>query len=99
MSSPAWRKPVAAPHILARLLPVRWDSPFVLAVAGTLAIHLIVVTAGDAMVVTHPPRARVAAPHVELVDIEPPPVLTPPPPPPAAVPPVPPPVPVNDAKP
>ena len=76
---------------------MRWDSPFVLAVAGTLAIHLIVVTAGDAMIVTHPPTARVAAPHVELVDIEPPPVLTPPPPPPAAVPPVP--VPVNDIKP
>jgi periplasmic protein TonB len=76
---------------------VRWDSPFVLAVAGTLAIHLIVVTAGDAMVVTHPPRARVAAPHVELVEIEPPPVLQPPPRP-APVP-VPVPVPVEDVKP
>ena len=31
---------------------MRWDSPLVLAIAGTLAIHLIVVTAGDAMVVT-----------------------------------------------
>ena len=61
---------------------MRWDSPFVLATAGTLAIHLIVVTAGDAMVVTHPPDHRVPAPHIELVDIEPPPVLKPPPPPP-----------------
>ncbi|HEX2686759.1 MAG TPA: energy transducer TonB [Kofleriaceae bacterium] len=68
---------------------MRWDSPFVLATAGTLAIHLIVVTAGDAMVVTHPPRARIPAPHVELVDIEPPPVLTPPPPPVAPTPPPP----------
>jgi TonB family protein len=73
---------------------VRWDSPFVLATAGTLAIHLIAVTAGDAMVVTHPPTARVAPPHVELVDIEPPPVLSPPPPPKPTAP-----VPVDDVKP
>jgi protein TonB len=69
---------------------VRWDSPFVLAVAGTLAIHLIVVTAGDAIVVTHPPTVRLAAPHVELVDIELPRVVSPPPPPkPAPQPPAP----------
>lgn len=68
---------------------MRWDSPLVLAIAGTLAIHLIVVTAGDAMVVTHPPSARVAPPHIELVDIEPPPILTPPPPPKATPAPVP----------
>jgi periplasmic protein TonB len=98
MSSTFRRKPIAAPCILARLLPVRWDSPFVLAVAGTLAIHLIVVTAGDAMVVTHPPTARVAPPHVELVEIEPPPVLLPPPPP-RPAPPVPVPVPIEDIKP
>lgn len=61
---------------------MRWDSPFVLATAGTLAIHLIVMTAGDAMVVTHPPNHRTPAPHIELVDIEPPPILKPPPPPP-----------------
>lgn len=74
---------------------MRWDSPLVLAIAGTLAIHLIVVTAGDAMVVTHPPTARVAPPHVELVDIEPPPVLSPPPPPkPTPAPPL-----VDDVKP
>jgi periplasmic protein TonB len=78
---------------------VRWDSPFVLAVAGTLAIHLIVVTAGDAMVVTHPPRPRVPAPHIELVDIEAPPVLLPPPPPPPPAAQLPAPVPVADVRP
>jgi len=69
---------------------VRWDSPRVLTIAGTLAIHLIAVTAGDALVVTHPPHPLVPAPHVELVEIELPPVLQePPPPPPAAEPPPP----------
>jgi periplasmic protein TonB len=77
---------------------VRWDSPFVLATAGTIAIHLILVTAGDAMVVTHPPQARIPAPHVELVDIEPPPVLQPPPPPPPRTE-SPPPAPIPDVKP
>jgi protein TonB len=61
---------------------VRWDSPFVLATAGTLALHLIIVTAGDAIVVTHPPRPYVAPPHIELVEVEVPPVMKPPPPPP-----------------
>jgi periplasmic protein TonB len=65
---------------------VRWDSPFVLAAAGTIAIHVIVVTAGDALIVTHPPVHHVPAPHIELVEIEPPPVLTPPPPPPPVAP-------------
>ena len=79
---------------------MRWDSPFVLATAGTLALHLIAVTAGDAIIVTHPPRAWIPAPHVELVDIEPPAVLQPPPPPvPAPEPPVAAPVPVDDVKP
>ena len=63
---------------------MRWDSPFVLTVAGTLAIHLIIVTAGDALVVTNPPRQLIPAPHIELVDIEIPPVVQPPPPPPPA---------------
>jgi TonB family protein len=88
--------------ILARLVEVRWDSPFVLAAAGTLAIHLIAVTAGDAIIVTHPPGAWTPAPHVELVEIEPPAVMQPPPPPrPAPEPPapVPVPVPVDDVKP
>jgi protein TonB len=76
---------------------VRWDSPFVLAAAGTFAIHLIAVTVADALVVTHPPGARVPPPHVELVEIEPPPVVLPPPPP-APTPPVPTPK-VEDVKP
>jgi protein TonB len=100
MSSRGHAKPIAAPRILATLRLVRWDSPLVLAIAGTLSIHLIVVTAGDAMVVTHPPSTRVPAPHIDLVDIESPPVLTPPPPPPPSPqPPAPVPVPVNDVKP
>ena len=66
---------------------MRWDSPFVLAVAGTLAVHLALVTGGDALVVTHPRRSWVPAPHLELVEIEVPPVVKPlPPPPPEALP-------------
>lgn len=60
---------------------MRWDSPFVLAVAGTLAVHVILVTASDAIVVTHPPGRWVAPPRVELVEVEVPPVVAPPPPP------------------
>lgn len=67
---------------------MRWDSPFVLATAGTVAIHLILITAGDAIVVTHPPSQWTPAPHVELVEIEVPPA-EPPPPPPAPPPPEP----------
>jgi TonB family protein len=63
---------------------VRLDSPAVLATAGTLAIHLLLAVAGDAIVVLNPPQAYVPAPKVELVDIEPPPILKPPPPPAAA---------------
>ncbi len=65
---------------------MRLDSPAVLATAGTLAIHLLLAVAGDAIVVLNPPHAYVPAPKVELVDIEPPAVLKPPPPPPAAEP-------------
>jgi TonB family protein len=60
---------------------VRHDSPAVLATAGTLAIHLMLAVLGDALVVTFPAPRYVPAPRVELVDIEPPPVLQPPPPP------------------
>lgn len=66
---------------------MRWDSPFVLAVAGTLAVHLTVVTGLDALVVIRPYRSPPPAPRVELVEIEPPPVLKPPPPPPPEPPP------------
>jgi TonB family protein len=72
---------------------VRWDSPLVLALAGTAAVHLVALTAGDALVVTHPPRPWTPAPHVALVEIEVPPVIKPlPPPPPATAPEPPPPV-------
>lgn len=69
-----------------------------LATAGALAIHLILVTVGDAIVVTHPPRPHAPAPHIELVDIEVPPVLSPPPPPPSSTAP-PPPAPVEPVRP
>jgi protein TonB len=60
---------------------VRWDSPFGLAVAGTLAIHVLAVTASDALIVTRPPRTLTPAPRVELIEVEVPPVVQPPPPP------------------
>jgi protein TonB len=60
---------------------VRWDSPFVLAAAGTLAIHVILVTASDAIVVTRPPARWVEPPRVELIEVEVPPIVAPPPPP------------------
>jgi protein TonB len=56
----------------------------VLGTAGTLAIHLILITVGDAIIVTHPPAPWHPAPHVELVEIEVPPEIKPPPPPPPA---------------
>jgi len=59
-----------------------WESPFVLALAGAIAIHLLVGTFGDALVVLHPPRKDLAPPpKLELVDVEVPPVVQPPPPP------------------
>jgi protein TonB len=64
-----------------------YERPLVLAAAGTLAIHLLVAVAGDAIVVTHPYVPEKAAPHIELVDIEVP--EPPPPPPPKAEPPPP----------
>ncbi|HEY4241145.1 MAG TPA: TonB family protein [Kofleriaceae bacterium] len=62
---------------------MRQLSPFELALAGTLAAHIIIITAADALVVTHPPRIPEPAPHVELVNIEVPPEKPAPPPPPA----------------
>ncbi len=58
---------------------MRFDSPVVLATAGTLAIHLLLAVAGDAIVVLNPPRGIEIAPEVELIDVEP--VVKPPPPP------------------
>jgi TonB family protein len=58
-----------------------YEEPFVLAIAGTLAIHLLVAVAGDALVVTHPYVPEKDPPHVELVDVELPEPPPPPPPP------------------
>jgi protein TonB len=59
-----------------------WESPFVLTIAGTLAIHLLIVTLADAMVVLHPlPPDPPPPPKLEMFDIEVPPVVKPPPPP------------------
>jgi protein TonB len=60
---------------------VRLDSPAVLATAGALAIHLLLAVAGDALVVSFPPRKHVPPPRVELFDIEVPEVVKPLPPP------------------
>ena len=60
---------------------MRFDSPVVLATAGTLAIHVIIAIVGDALVVLNPPEVHKPVPHVELIDIEPPAILAPPPPP------------------
>jgi protein TonB len=61
---------------------VRWDSPFALGTAGTLAIHVILIVVGDAVVVTHPHRPPPPAPHIEMVEIEVPPMIKAEPPPP-----------------
>jgi protein TonB len=59
-----------------------WESPVVLAIAGTLAIHLILAVTGDAIVVLNPLKPDPPpAPKLELVDVEVPPVVKPPPPP------------------
>jgi protein TonB len=56
---------------------VRLDSPFVLASAGTIAIHLILIVVMDATIVIWPYRPSPPAPRVDLIDVE-----VPPPPPP-----------------
>ncbi len=63
----------------ATLGVVRWDSPIVLVMAGTLAIHTILVVTLDVARVTHPPKPIEVAPHFELfeVKVEPPPILKP----------------------
>jgi protein TonB len=61
---------------------VRWDSPFVLAVAGTIAIHVILIVAADAIVVYNPARPPKPAPRIEMVEVEIPPMIKAEPPPP-----------------
>jgi periplasmic protein TonB len=68
---------------------VRVDSPFVLALAGTLGIHLLFLVVADAVTVIYAPEPSKPTPRIELVEIEPPPVLAPPPPPPPDRPPSP----------
>lgn len=70
---------------------MRWDSPFVLAVAGTLAIHTILIVATDATEQYTRESEPEIAPHIELVDLEMPAPPPPPPPPPVEKPPEPPP--------
>jgi protein TonB len=64
---------------------VRLDSPFVLAFAGTLAIHTLLIVTVDAVVVSFPYRPKPPAPHVELVEVEVPKPPEPPKPPPPPV--------------
>lgn len=59
---------------------MRLDSPFGLAIAGTLAIHTLLIVGADAVTVMNP-YERKATPRIELVEVEVPPVLKPPPPP------------------
>ena len=64
---------------------MRLDSPFVLAIAGTLAIHTMLVITLDAVVVIYPYRPAPPAPRIDLVDVEVPPPPEPPKPPPPPV--------------
>lgn len=65
---------------------MRWDSPFVLATAGTIAIHIILIVAADAITVYNPYRPAPPAPRIEMVEIEVPPAIIAEPPPPIAPP-------------
>lgn len=56
-----------------------WEEPFVLATAGTLAIHLLLAVIGDALVVAFPVPVYEPVPIVELVEVEPPPKQVEPP--------------------
>ena len=60
---------------------MRWDSPLVLAVIGTVAIHTLLFVGADAVDVLSPPRNAEPAPKFELFEIEmpPPPPLPEPP--------------------
>lgn len=65
---------------------MRWDSPFVLAVAGTIAIHLVLFVTADAIVVYNPYKPPKPAPRIEMVEIEVPPLIKAEPPPPVTPP-------------
>lgn len=46
------------------------DSPFVLALWGTVAVHALALVAADALVVTNPRQPAAPAPRIEMVDIQ-----------------------------
>jgi protein TonB len=56
-------------------------SSLELSIAGTLAVHLIIVVLTDVVRVYNPPEPAKPAPHIEMFEIEVPPVVTEPPPP------------------
>lgn len=58
---------------------MRWDSPFVLALASTIAIHVLLAIAADAVVLVMPKGHHEVAPVIKFVKIDPP-KKTPPPP-------------------
>lgn len=64
---------------------MRLDSPFVLAAAGTFAIHLIMIVTVDAITIYNPYQPSPPAPRVEMIDVEVPPPPEPPKPPPPPV--------------
>ena len=71
---------------------MRWDSPLLLAVIGTVAIHTLLFIGADAVDVLSPPRSPELAPQIDLFEIEMPPPPAPETPPPPAAQPEPPPV-------
>jgi len=60
---------------------VRLDSRFVLAIAGTLLIHVAFIAAAGTVIELYPRSVPAPTPRLELVEIDVPPVLKPPPPP------------------
>lgn len=69
---------------------MRLDSPFGLAIAGTLAIHTLLLVGADAVTLIFPPDPSTPTPRIELIEIEvppPPEPEEPPPPPPEPEPP------------
>jgi protein TonB len=58
---------------------VRWDSPFVLISAGTVAIHTILLVFIDALIVTNPIVIKPPTPRIEMIEVkvDPPPKLKP----------------------
>ncbi len=73
-----------------------WESPFVLAFSGAMAVHILLVVMLDVVVVYNPPKPAEIAPHIELVDVE---IPLPPPPPKAEPPPSLPPPPAPEPRP